>query len=72
MKKFRVEKVIKRKGDDLYAKQKNYDNSFNSWINQKPKLQLDLPNYVTKANPRKQQLLVHLLQQKNQFNQFEG
>ena len=29
-KKFRVEKVIKRKSDKLYVKWKGYDNSFNS------------------------------------------
>ena len=29
-KKFRIEKVIKKKGD--YVKWKGYDNSFNSWI----------------------------------------
>ena len=28
--KFRIEKVIKRKGDKLYVKWKGYDNSFNS------------------------------------------
>ena len=27
---FRIEKVIKRKGDQLYVKWKGYDNSFNS------------------------------------------
>ena len=32
---FRVEKVIKRKGDKLYVKWKRYDNSFNSWIDKK-------------------------------------
>ena len=32
-KEFRIEKVIKRKGDELYDKWKGYDNSFNSWIN---------------------------------------
>ena len=31
-KRFRVEKVIKRKGDKLYVKQKGYDSSFNSRI----------------------------------------
>ena len=30
---FRIEKVLKRKGDKLYVKWKGYDNSFNSWIN---------------------------------------
>ena len=34
-KKFRIGKVIKRKGDKLYVKWKRYDNSFNSWINKK-------------------------------------
>ena len=29
---FRIEKVIKRKGDKLYNKWKGYDNLFNSWI----------------------------------------
>ena len=32
-KEFRIEKVIKRKGDKLYVKWKGYNNSFNSWIN---------------------------------------
>ena len=33
--KFRIEKVLKRKGDKLYVKWKRYDNSFNSWIDKK-------------------------------------
>ena len=32
---FRIEKVIKEKGDQLYVKWKGYDNSFNSWIDKK-------------------------------------
>ena len=32
-KKFRIEKVIKTKGNDLYVKWKGYNNSFNGWIN---------------------------------------
>ena len=32
---FRIEKVIKRKGDKMYVKSKGYDNSFNSWIDKK-------------------------------------
>ena len=32
---FRIEKVIKRKGDKLYVKWKGYDNSFNCWIDKK-------------------------------------
>ena len=34
-KEFRIEKVIKRKGNKLHVKWKGYDNSFNSWINEK-------------------------------------
>ena len=34
-KEFRVEKVIKRKGDQLYVIWKNSDSSFNSWIDKK-------------------------------------
>ena len=30
-----MEKIIKRKGDKLYVKQKGYDISFNKWINKK-------------------------------------
>ena len=33
--KFRLEKVLKRKGDKLYVKWKGYDSRFNSWINKK-------------------------------------
>ena len=32
---FRIEKVIKKKGDKLYVKWKGYDNSFNGWIDKK-------------------------------------
>ena len=33
--KFRIEKVIKRKGDKLYVRRKGYDSSFNSCIDKK-------------------------------------
>ena len=33
--KFRIEKVLKRKGDKLYVKWKVYDDLFNSWIYKK-------------------------------------
>ena len=32
---FRIEKVIKKKGDKLYVKRKGYASSFNSWIDKK-------------------------------------
>ena len=34
-KEFRIEKVLKRKGDKLHVKWKGYNNRFNSWINKK-------------------------------------
>ena len=34
-KEFRIEKVIKRKGDKLYVKWKGYNNLFNGWIDGK-------------------------------------
>ena len=34
-KKFRIQKILKMKGDKLYVKSKGYDNSFNSWIKEK-------------------------------------
>ena len=34
-KEFRIEKVLKRKGDKLHVKWKGYDNYLNSWINKK-------------------------------------
>ena len=34
-KEFRIEQILKRKGDKFYVKWKGYDNSFNSWINKK-------------------------------------
>ena len=32
---FRIEKVIRQKGDKLYVKWKGYDNSFNSWTDKR-------------------------------------
>ena len=32
---FRIEKIIRRKGDKLHVKWKGYNDSFNSWINKK-------------------------------------
>ena len=34
-KEIRIEKVIKRKGNKLYVKWKDYDSSFNRWIDKK-------------------------------------
>ena len=37
---FRVEKVIKRKGNKLHVKWKDYDSSFDSWIDKKYIIQM--------------------------------
>ena len=34
-KELRIKKILKRKGDELYAKWKGYGNSFHSWIDKK-------------------------------------
>ena len=34
-KEFKIEKVIKKKGSNLYVKWKGYGNSFNGWIDEK-------------------------------------
>ena len=34
-KEFRIEKVLKRKGNKLYVKWKGYDNSLNSWVDER-------------------------------------
>ena len=61
-KKFSIEKVIQRKGHKLHVKWKDYNNSFNHWIDKKEyfaepkssgarvKVDLDLSNYATKAD----------------------
>ena len=34
-KEFRIEKLLKTKGSELYVKWKGFNNSFNSWIDKK-------------------------------------
>ena len=34
-KEFRIERVIKKEGNNLYVKWKGYNSSFNSWIDKK-------------------------------------
>ena len=38
-KEFRIEKVLRKKGDTFYLKQEGYDYSFNSWIDKKDLVQ---------------------------------
>ena len=62
-KEFRDEKAIERKGDKLYVKGK-HDHSFNSWKNKKNIIRIT-SNYALKADLKKQQLMIHLIQQQN-------
>ena len=45
----KTEKVIRRKGDKSYVRWKSYDNSFNSWINEKNIVWVS--EYFPKARP---------------------
>ena len=47
---FRIEKVIKMKGNKLYDKWEGCNNSFNSWIDKKDLIKLELSNYATKTD----------------------
>ena len=54
----RVEKVIKRKSDQLYVKWKGYDSSLNSWIDKKNILQMS--EYFPKPKSVRANLKVEL------------
>ena len=54
-----IEKVVKRKGNELYVKWKCYDNAVNSWTDKKRdyfddknkiEVELDFSNYATKSD----------------------
>ena len=47
-KEFRIEKVLKRKGDKLYVKRKGYDNRFSIWIDKK-RSHLKMSKYFPKS-----------------------
>ena len=44
-KEFKVQKVIKTKGDKLYIKRKDFDHSFNNWID-KNNVFHNFPKYI--------------------------
>ena len=46
-KEFRIEKVIKRKDDELFVKWKGYNNFFNSWIDKK---KVEMSEYFPKPH----------------------
>ena len=60
--KFRMKKVIKKKGDKIYVKWKGYDNSFNSWINKKVITFVDVINFLMETLVSK--LIYPIMQQK--------
>ena len=53
-KEVRIEKVIKKKSDEIYVKWKGYNNLFNTLLPKSlranVKVKLDLSNYATKAD----------------------
>ena len=51
---FKIEKVIKKKGDKLYVKWKGYDNSFNSWID---KMTYYKMSYVPTCSEAKEEII---------------
>ena len=55
-KEFRIEKILKRRGDKLYVKWKGYDNSFNSWINKKRYL-IEMSEYFPKPSSHEEKIL---------------
>ena len=55
IKEFRIEKILKRKGDKLYIKWKAYHNSFNSWINKKDIL-LKMSEYFAKPSSHEENI----------------
>ena len=77
-KNFRIEKVIKRKGNKLYVKWKRYDSSFNSWIDKKDlikKVYKNEPNiFVNRMNHLLEILTLKftclIMQQKQMFKIF--
>ena len=58
--KFRMEKVLKRKGDKLYVKWKGYDNRFNSWIDKKELIQKWVSTFLNRLEVLEEILIVDL------------
>ena len=67
-KEFWIEKVIKKKGDNLYVKWKGYDNSFNSWIDKKTYYKM---SYVPIYSEVKEEIVSVALNLRNYVTQKE-
>ena len=60
-KEFKIQRVIKRKGDKLYVKCKAYDNSFNSWINKKDLVQIWVNTFLSCLEVLEKMLMLKLM-----------
>ena len=58
-KEFRIEKILKRKGDKLHVKWKGYDNLFNCWINKKDILK-KMSEYFPKPSSHEENIKVKI------------
>ena len=69
-KNYRIENVIKKKGDKWYVKWQGYDNSFNSWIDKKDLVGLyKMSRYFPKpCKPFSRGINVIIMQQKQVLN----
>ena len=69
-KNYRIENVIKKKGDKWYVKWQGYDNSFNSWIDKKDLVGLyKMSRYFPKPyKPFSRGINVIIMQQKQVLN----
>ena len=68
--KFRIEKVIERKGNKLYVKWKGYDNSFNSWIDENDLEQKRVNTFLNHLNHLVEVLMLKLIYQIMQQKQI--
>ena len=71
-KNYRIENVIKKKGDKWYVKWQGYDNSFNSWIDKKDLVGLyKMSRYFPKPyKPFSRGINVIIMQQKAGIKYF--
>ena len=62
---FRIEKVIKRRGNKLYVKWKGYDSSFHSWIGKKR--HCIILNHIILSEETFMSKLIYLIMQQKQI-----
>ena len=59
-KEFRIEKLIKRKGNKLHVKWKGYNNSFNCWIDKKDLSLIKMSQYFPPYKSSERNIKVEL------------